>query len=379
MSTAIHEWLPERLDWPAGQAAEALPNLPAKPGVWVLLAEGDVPVLAATSQNMRASVAGRLTAPDPAQRSKRTDLSQTVVACRYSVTHGRLESDWLYGKLVHAVWSDDFWERVGFAPMWMLKASPVTGIMKLQPTTAWPSEPDAIALGPMITRSDAQDLADALTDLFDLCRYWQILAKAPHGTPCAYHEMGRSPAPCAGLIPMDQYNQTVRDAMAFAGHDRANVLAAKEDEMKAAAANLQFEQAARIKDWLKRAAALDEARYAHLAEIERFVGVAVSRFRTKVQPFFFRAGILEAGDPVKLSQIEEHLPAWRVRLEAGSTIAADDRTRQWQCGLMATHIFRADQKTLAWMPLKADAPAWLEAAKLLQSPAATESRTEDQP
>jgi excinuclease UvrABC nuclease subunit len=372
MSTAIHEWLPERLEWPAGQAAEVLPNLPAKPGVWVLLAEGDVPVLAATSQNMRASIAGRLTAPDPAQRSKRTDLSQTVVACRYSVTHGRLESDWLYGRLVHAVWPEDFWDRVGFAPMWMLKAAPVTGIMKLQPTTAWPNEPEAITLGPMITRGDAQDLADILTDLFDLCRHWQILVRAPHGTPCAYHEMGRSPAPCAGLIPIEQYNQTVRGAMGLAGCNRASVLASKEAEMKAAGANLQFEQAARIKDWLKRTASLSEPRYAHLAEIECFAGVAVSRFRTKVQPFFFWAGVLEAGDAVKLAKVEEHLPVWRSRLDAGPTIAVDDRTRQWQCGLMATHIFRADQKTLAWIPLEADLPAWLGAVKLLQSPAAAE-------
>ena len=99
---AIQELLPENLEWQPGQQAETLPLLPAKPGVWLLLAEGEIPVLAATSQNMRASVTGRLTAPDPAQRSKRTDLSQTVVACRYSVTYGRLESDWLYGKLVDA-------------------------------------------------------------------------------------------------------------------------------------------------------------------------------------------------------------------------------------------------------------------------------------
>jgi excinuclease UvrABC nuclease subunit len=373
MFTAIHEWLPDLLQWPPGKAGEALPNLPAKPGVWVLLGEGDVPVLAATSQNMRASVAGRLSAPDPTQRSKRTDLSQTVVACRYCVTRGRIESDWLYGRLVHAVWPDDFWDRVGFAPMWMLKAACVGGIMKLQPTTAWPAEPDAIALAPLITRGDAQDLADTLTDLFDLCRYWQILAKAPHGTPCAYHEMGRSPAPCAGLIPMEQYNQTAREAMAFAGRNRAGVLAAKEAEMKAAAGNLQFEQAARIKDWLKRTAALGEPRFAHLVEMERFAGVAVSRFRTKVQPFFFWAGVLEAGDPVKLAQIDEHLPAWRDRLEAGPTIAVDDGARQWQCGLMATHIFRSDRKTMAWMSLETNLPAWLDAVKLLQSPAAPES------
>lgn len=369
MSTAIHEWLPERLDWPAGKAAEVLTGLPGKPGVWVLLAEGDVPVLAATSQNMRASVAGRLTAPDPSQRSKRADLSQTVVACRYRVTHGRLESDWLYGKLVHAVWPAEFWDRVGFAPMWMLKAAGVSGIMKLQPTTAWPDEPDATALGPMITRADAQDLADLLTDLFDLCRYWQILAKAPHGTPCAYYEMGRSLAPCAGLIPMEQYNRTVREAMAFAGRDRAAVLAAKGDEMRVAAGALQFEQAGRIKDWLGRAAVLGEARFAHLVEIERFVGVAASRFRKTVQPFFFWAGILEAGEPVKLSQVEESLPAWRARLEAGPTSSVETATRQWQCGLMATHIFRADEKALAWLAMGADLSTWSAVAKRLESPA----------
>ncbi len=368
MLTAIQELLPEKLEWSPGQAGQVLPGLPAKPGVWLLLAEGDLPVLAATSQNMRASVTGRLTAPDPAQRSKRTDLSRTVIACRYSVTYGRLESDWLYGKLVYAAWPEGFWERVGFAPMWMLKAAAVGGIMKLQPTTTWPAEPDAIALGPMIARPDAQDLADTLTDLFDLCRYWQVLAKAPHGTPCAYHEMGRSPAPCAGLIPMAQYNQSVREAMGFAGRDRAKVLAGKDAEMKAAASQLQFERAAKIKDWLKRTAPLNVPRYVHLGEIERFAGLAVSKFRTQARPFFFWAGALEAGEAVKLSQIEEHLPAWRTRLEAGPTVAVDASTRQWQCGLLTTHIFRLERKGFTWMPLGADPQAWIEAAQVLRSP-----------
>ncbi len=367
MLTAIRELLPEILTWQPGQPAEALPKLPAKPGVWMLLAQGEVPLLAATSQNIRAVVAGRLTAPDPAQRSKKTDLSQTAVACRYAVTYGRFESDWLYGKLVHAAWPGEFWDRVSFAPMWMLKASPVGGIMKLQPTTNWPAEPDAIALGPLITRSDAQNLSDILTDLFDLCRYWQILAKAPHGTPCAYHEMGRSPAPCAGLIPIEQYNATVREAMDFAGSGRPRALAAREDQMKAAAAHLQFEQAARIKDWLKRTATLSDARYVHLSEIEHFIGLAVSKFRTQVRPFFFWAGLLEAGEPVKLSALQEHLPAWRSRLEAGPTASIETRAREWQCGLMATHIFRQERKDLLWMTLRSDVQTWLAAGKLLLS------------
>ena len=157
--------------------------------------------------------------------------------------------------------------------MWVLKASPVGGIMKLQPDDRLVRRARSHHIGAHDPdRADAQDLADTLTDLFDLCRYWQILSKAPHGTPCAYHEMGRSPAPCAGLIPMEQYNQTVRHAMAFAGRDRAKVLAEKQTEMKTAASQLQFERAARIKDWLKRTTPLGELRYAHLGEMERFVG-----------------------------------------------------------------------------------------------------------
>jgi excinuclease UvrABC nuclease subunit len=369
MLTVIRELLPDHIQWQSGQAAGVLGGLPAKPGVWILLAEGDVPVLAATSQNIRASVSGRLAAPDPTQRSKRTDLSGTVVACRYNVTYGRLASDWLYGKLVHAVWPEDFWQRVGFAPMWLLVASSVGGTLRLQPTTSWPSEPGTVAIGPMITRSDAQDLSDILTDLFDLCRYWQILAKAPHGTPCAYYEMGRSTAACAGMIPIEQYNGMVREAMAFAGRRRKVILAARDAEMKAAAANLRFEQAAKIKDWLARAGQLNEPRYTHLVEIERFAGVAVSTFRTRARPFFFWAGVLEAGEAVKLSKIEEHLPAWRTRLEAGPTTPVDNATRAWQCGLVATHIFRPQRRTLAWMSLEVDAAAWSEAVRLLRSPA----------
>lgn len=380
MLTAIRDLLPEQLDWPAGQAAEALAKLPARPGVWVLLAEGDIPVLAATSQNMRAVVAGRLTAPDPAQRSKRTDLSRTVVACRYAVTHGRLESDWLYGRLVHAAWPEEFWERVSFGPMWMLQGfalrTPPTevagGILKVQPTTIWPEEAGTIALGPLATRSDAQDLADSLTDLFDLCRYWQILVKAPHGTPCAYFEMGRSLAPCAGRIPIEQYNRTVREAMGFAGARRAAVLAARQAEMRAAAGALQFEQAARIKEWLGRAAVLAEPRFALLGDIHRFVGLAVSKFRTQARPFFFWAGILEAGEAVKLSSLEEQLAGWRQRLEAGPRTATDTATRRWQCGLMATHLFRPERKDLVWFAPDSDLQGWIDTAKSLRSVTASE-------
>lgn len=374
MLTAISELLPDRLEWPVGQQVEALPKLPGRPGVWVLLAAGDVPVLAATSQNIRASVAGRLSAPDPAQRSKKTDLSTTVMSCRYAVTLGRFESDWLFGKLVQAAWPGEFWERVGFAPMWMLKAGNVLtpetaqagGIMRLQPSTTWPGEGDAIALGPMGTRSDAQDLADLLTDLFDLCRYWQILVKAPHGTPCAYYEMGRSAAPCAGLVPIEQYNQTVLEAMAFAGADRARILQDRQEQMRSAAAGLEFERAGQLKAWLQRTSALNEPRYAYLGDVRRMAGLIVSRFRGRVRPFFFWAGQIEAGEAVKLSEFEEQLPAWRERLEAGPKGQVDDQARQWQCGLVTTHLFRAGHKDIGWFALTSDMQGWIATAGQLK-------------
>jgi hypothetical protein len=113
---------------------------------------------------------------------------------------------------------------------------------------------------------------------------------------------------------------------------------------------------------------LNQPRYAYLREIDRFVGVLVSTLRTRAQPFFFWAGLLEAGEEVKVSKIEEHLPSWRTRLEAGPTTRVDDATRLWQCGLVATHIFRPQRRNLAWMPLEVDAAGWLQAVRLLGSP-----------
>ncbi len=244
--------------------------------------------------------------------------------------------------------------------MWMLKASLVavtdvsSGIMRLQPATAWPDDADAVALGPLSTRTDAHELCEILTDLFDLCRYWQILVKAPHGTPCAYFEMGRSGAPCAGQIPMEQYNETVRQAIAFAGPDREKILRGKNAAMLEAAGDLQFERAGDIKFWLARAAALDEPRFRDLTDVRQFAGLAISKFRTRARPFFFWAGAIETDEPVKLSKIDEHLSAWRERLDAGPQSQTDNLTRQWQCGLMTTHLSRPERKDLAWLPASGD-------------------------
>jgi len=378
MAKAVSDLLPDRLEWQPDDQARVLKDLPARPGVWLLLSGQDVPVLAATSQNLRRSVLNRLTRPQ-GPRTRRADLSATCRACLYAVTLGRFESDWIYARLTERLWPDEFWDRVRFGPMWLLHAAPVRGIMKLQPTSSLPTESEAASLGPLATRSDAQQLAEILTDLFDLCRYWRELEKAPRGRPCAYAEIGRCRSPCDGSIPIEEYNGAVRTAVAFAGAERTRILSEKRDRMQRAASALDFEQAGRIKAWLQRAAALDEPRFKHLGRLEDFAGLILCRFRSQARPFFFFAGLLEPGEPVKVSQVEALLPQWRRRLEAAEAAPATSGTRRrWQFGLVTAHLFRPERPDLLWLSARSDLDAWKQAAQRWRSRPAKAKETAGQ-
>ena len=47
-------------------------------------------------------------------------------------------------------------------------------------------------VGPVRDKHAAQRLIESLEDLFDLCRYHEILVQAPRGKACAYKEMGNA-------------------------------------------------------------------------------------------------------------------------------------------------------------------------------------------
>jgi DNA polymerase-3 subunit epsilon len=105
------------------------------------------------------------------------------------------------------------------------------------------------ALGPFRTRGGASEAAELLAGASGLrtCTP-RISARAPRGSPCALHEMGRCAAPCAGLQSVDVYGAGPRAVAAVvAGSDDA-VLHTVRGRVEELAGAGRFESAATARD-----------------------------------------------------------------------------------------------------------------------------------
>ncbi|MFF1819231.1 excinuclease ABC subunit UvrC [Kribbella sp. NPDC058245] len=76
------------------------------------------------------------------------------------------------------------------------------------------------------------------------------------GRPCLLGYIGKCAAPCTGQVTQEEHRQIVDDFAAFLSGQTATYVRRLEKEMKAAAAELEYERAAKIRDDL---AALDKA------------------------------------------------------------------------------------------------------------------------
>ena len=104
--------------------------------------------------------------------------------------------------------------------------------------------------GPLSGRRQAELVADVINQLFMLRECDDDTFKM--GRHCLYAEIGRCAAPCVDSEATAAYPAEVERVRNFlTGHDRS-VLDLLEARMQAAAAALEYEQAAEYRDWLQR-------------------------------------------------------------------------------------------------------------------------------
>src|SRR5690554_2755435 len=71
---------------------------------------------------------------------------------------------------------------------------------------------------------------------------------ANRSRPCLLHQIGRCSAPCVGRIPLGEYQADVEQAVRFLDGHADDVLKEIEARMFAASEQLEFEQAAVLRD-----------------------------------------------------------------------------------------------------------------------------------
>lgn len=342
-------------------------TVPGRGACYLLENERGEPVQLATTGNLRDALIRRLS-PDAGEGPiRRIDYPSLVRRVRYRPAFSRFEADWVYLENIRRVMPRQYRKLIRRWRAWWVSVDPGAEHPRFTasevPTTA------GATFGPLPTAKHARQVIETLEDLFDLCRYHEVLVRSPHGTACAYKEMGRCPAPCDGSIAMDDYRRQIEQAIDFL--NRPEAWAARTDAaMREAASQLQFEAAGRCKRLLDRARTLDGEAYTRLRPLEQFAYVTIQRGggsakSGRARLFAVGPGWIEFLGETRRKGLSMQLQWAAQRIESlpRTPVAAWDRSAIERLSLAAWHVMGEARQSGTWLAAQQMTdPAKLEAA-----------------
>ena len=118
--------------------------------------------------------------------------------------------------------------------------------------------------GPFPSAGAVRDGIATLQKVFML-RTCENTVFANRSRPCMLHQIERCTAPCVGLVGADEYRDDVEGASLFLRGKPGEVLTQLKAQMDAAAAKLEFERAARLRDKIARLQQLQSRQFVESA------------------------------------------------------------------------------------------------------------------
>lgn len=321
---------------PAPDGSLDVRALPTHGGVYLIVDRGRRPVLLAHGENLRRVVVNRLAAPAPDQKSKRTNLAEVAGGVYWRGTFSRFETALAHWRIVRLHDPRGYRKSVGFGPVWFLRVRPEERLPRFTAVRET-ADDGARYAGPFQTRRSADAWIQMLEDVFDLCRYYDILEQVPNGQPCAYFEMGKCPAPCDGSISMSQYAGMIASAWAFTVGDREPGLSRLSALMQSAADQLKFEKAASLRQSMERAETLlKRPDNKHIGDLSSCRWLIIQRGgpprrtteHTLIKPFVVHGGTIVEGRPVSLELVDSVAPLWIDEYGGRPVPAANTRDEQ---------------------------------------------------
>ncbi|MCP4250184.1 MAG: hypothetical protein GY778_24335 [bacterium] len=291
--------------------------LPGTGGVCALTDERDQLIQVLAAENLRRFLVHRLEPPTDESRRGRANLRAITRRLWWQPTHSTFETAWTYLDIARRLNPTGYRKDLAFGPVWFARINtqdehPCWVCDKLALT------PPTVDVGPFETRSSCRRFIELLEDLFDLCRYHEVLRQAPNGLACAYQEMGKCPAPCDGSIPMARYREALVESIDFATSRSELKLARLEAAMVAAAEAQEFERAARIREQIataKKVLAAD-GRFQPIPRSFRYLVIQRGGGSSRVKPFFVDRGVMRTDDAVTRSRLHDVVDRWTDKMRA---------------------------------------------------------------
>ncbi len=130
------------------------------------------------------------------------------------------------------------------------------------------------------------------------------------GRPCLLGHIEKCTAPCVGEVEREEYDRLVAELIDFLDGDTQPVVRRLERQMQEAAASLEFERAARMRDRLSsvRKAIEKQAMVTERPEDLDVIGVADDELEASVQVFYVRRGRMVGRKGFVVDKVEDVTP-----------------------------------------------------------------------
>lgn len=108
----------------------------------------------------------------------------------------------------------------------------------------------ALYFGPFSSSTAVRETLKEIYRIFPL-RHYPLETCRRRGRPCLFYQIGQCSAPCYGRISAQDYGVLVKGAVALLSGREKEVVAILRNKMKTAAAQLRFEEAARLRNQIR--------------------------------------------------------------------------------------------------------------------------------
>ena len=260
---------------PAEDFDAFLRRVPAKWVVYLLADAEDRPVQLLCVRNLRSSLLRRLGSTESQGPTRRVNYRDLVRHIHWRRVDSAFEADWLYYEAARLIFPQTYQGMVGFRSAWFVHINPDATLPRYTKTIDLIAKAGRL-IGPLEDKHAAARLMELTEDLFDLCRFYNVLSEAPRGKACAYKEMGKCPAPCDGSISLEQYRRLVEWSSRVIV-DPEPMVREQQRRMQQAAAEMRFESAAKIKAFAEQLGQLGKGGFRQARLLQDFRYVSLQR------------------------------------------------------------------------------------------------------